>query len=133
MQTGDRMSAQDLLAWRNSPRQRARRKYANVPTELDGHRFDSQAEARRWVELGMLQRAGEITDLRRQVAYELIPAQVRPSGGKERPCSYVADFVYRRRDGREVVEDVKGKATPEYRIKRKLMLHVHGVEIVEVS
>lgn len=132
MPSVDRMSVPDLLEWRNEPRQRAKRKYANVPTVVDEVRFDSRAEAKRWVDLQMLERAGQISRLRRQVEYELIPALERPSGGRERACSYVADFVYERADGRTIVEDVKGKATPEYRIKRKLMLWVHKVEVLEV-
>lgn len=114
-------------------RTKARRKYRNEPVVLDGLRFDSRAEARRWADLELMQRAGRIRDLQRQVLYELIPSQPRPSGGTERPCEYVADFVYTDCDtGRLVCEDVKGAATPEYRIKRKLMLWRHGIEVREV-
>lgn len=120
----------DLASWRDAPRQRQRRKYANEPTTIDGMRFDSKAEARRWVELSLLVRAKQITDLQRQVEFELVPATSRPSGGRERAVVYRADFVYMR-DGRRVVEDVKGASTPEYRIKRKLMLWRHGIEVLE--
>lgn len=79
-----------------------------------------------------MQRAGLISNLREQVKYVLIPAQ-RDSSGKllERECAYYADFVYDR-DGVTVVEDTKGFRTPEYKIKRKLMLRVHGISITEL-
>ncbi|MGM9680364.1 MAG: DUF1064 domain-containing protein [Eubacteriales bacterium] len=84
-------------------------------------RFDSLAEYRRWKELNLLLRAGLISDLRRQVRYELIPKQ-----GKERTVYYIADFVYAE-NGETVVEDVKGVRTKEYIIKRKLMLYRYGI------
>lgn len=119
----------NLLAWRDEPRAKRREKYHNERTEFDGLNFDSKAEAKRWCELQILVRAGEITDLRRQVPFVLIPQQKRPSGGVERECTYVADFTYTR-GGKAVVEDVKGAVTPEFRIKRKLMLDRHGIEIL---
>lgn len=93
-------------------------------TDGDG-RFDSIAENRRWKELNLLLRAGLISDLRRQVRYELIPKQ-----GKERAVFYIADFVYTEK-GETVVEDVKGVRTKEYIIKRKLMLWRYGILIRE--
>lgn len=94
--------------------------------------YASRKERRRASELKLLQRAGEISNLREQVKYVLIPTQ-RDSAGKllERECSYYADFVYTR-NGDTVVEDTKGVRTPEYKIKRKLMLQVHGISIVEI-
>lgn len=117
-------------------------KYKNRKVHADGMVFDSEHEYRRWRELCLLERAGEIRQLRRQVKYALIPAQyepdtVGPRGGVrkgkmiEREMSYVADFVYEQ-DGGLVVEDAKGFITPEYVIKRKLMLYLHGVRIREV-
>lgn len=132
MQTGDRMAAADLLAMRDNPRARRVGKYNNVRTVVDGEMFDSKAELDRYGQLVLLQKAGEIRGLKRQVPYELIPSQRRPSGGTERACAYVADFTYWRGD-EFIVEDVKGAATPEYRIKRKLMLQVHGIEVREVK
>lgn len=110
-------------------------KYGNRKTTVDGFGFDSAKEARRYTELALLQRAGEISDLRRQVTFWLIPAQYM--GGKlvERPVGYVADFVYvDNKTGKTVVEDVKSKATktPVYIIKRKLLLQNYGIRIVEV-
>lgn len=124
----------NVVAMRDDPRPRERRKYRNVPTQVDGLQFDSRAEARRWAELNLLAKAGQIRNLQRQVRYELIPAQKRPSGGTERACVYVADFVYEESPGwRTVVEDVKGFSTGEYAIKRKLLLHVHGIEVKETA
>ena len=73
-------------------------KYGNTKVEVDGMPFDSKREAARWRELRMLERAGEISDLRRQVRYELVP---KLPG--ERPVDYIADFVYRDKNGNEVV------------------------------
>lgn len=123
-------------------------KYYNVKTRaLDGTVFDSYKEARRWDELLLLQRAGKITDLQRQVRYELIPAQYvtyeryskkgqRLKDGVrllERKVDYVADFVYTIAEtGENIVEDAKGMRTKDYILKRKLMLAVHGIRIKEV-
>lgn len=79
----------------------------------------------------LLERAGAIQNLQRQVKYQLIPSQRIAGKVVERACSYVADFVYDR-DGETVVEDTKGVKTPEYIIKRKLMLWVHGIRIREI-
>lgn len=101
--------------------------------------FDSQREAARWDELVLLQRAGKIKGLQRQVRYRLIKAQTDVNGRViERPCDYIADFVYNEiRDGEpveHVVEDVKSRATrtESYVIKRKLMLQKYGIRIREV-
>lgn len=107
-------------------------KYRSRKVTLDGMEFDSHREAKRYRELSLLQRAGEINDLRTQVRYILIPAQKKPSGGTERAVTYTADFVYRNKAGREIVEDAKGVRTQQYIIRRKLMLFVHGIEINEV-
>lgn len=102
-------------------------KYNAKKTTVDGLAFDSKREAARWLELKLLERAGEITDLRRQVKFTLIPKQQG-----ERECAYIADFTYTEK-GALVVEDVKGAKTPEYIIKRKLMLEKHGIRVKEVS
>lgn len=108
-------------------------KYHNRKTVVNGHTFDSKKEANRYSELLLLERAGAIHDLRTQVKYVLIPSQRSKETGKviERECSYKADFVYTE-GGETVVEDVKGYRTKEYIIKRKLMLHVHGIRIREI-
>lgn len=119
-------------------------KYGANKAVVDGIVFDSRKEARRYTVLKAMQDAGEICDLQLQVKYLLIPSQREPDregpkGGHikgriiERECAYFADFVYRI-PGTEtvVVEDTKGMKTPEYVIKRKLMLYVHGIQIKEI-
>lgn len=107
--------------------------------------FDSTREYRRWKELCLLEKAGKITDLQRQVKFVLIPAQFEhyerfseKTGKKlkdgrrciEKECVYRADFVYQE-NGRQVVEDTKGFQTEAYIMKRKLMLLVYGIRIKE--
>ena len=101
-------------------------KYGNRKVKApDGQVFDSVKEYHRWGVLRLMERAGKISDLKRQVSYELIPKQTC-----ERACSYIADFTYYQ-DGKLVVEDCKGYRTEGYKIKRKLMLWVHGIKIKE--
>lgn len=98
---------------------------AKKTTAPDGQVFDSKKEYNRWCELRLLERAGKITHLARQVRFRLIPKQEG-----EKPCDYIADFHYFE-DGKPVVEDCKGYRTEAYRIKRKLMLWVHNIKIKE--
>ena len=106
-------------------------KYRNVKTVLDGITFDSKAEARRYAQLKIQEMAGEITELTLQPVYELAPAVVIE--GRKRPAiRYKADFEYMR-GSHIVIEDVKGVATPVYRIKRHLMMWVLGLEITEIK
>lgn len=93
--------------------------------------FDSVKEYRRFQELALLERAGQVSGLQRQVKFELIPSQRIDGKVVERPCHYIADFVYFK-DGQKVVEDTKGFKTKDYIIKRKLMLYVHQIRIKEV-
>lgn len=110
-----------------------RPKYLNRKTVVDGVSFDSRAEARRWHELQLLMRAGEIRALRRQVSFELVPSVRLLGSVRATPAvRYVADFVYTDANGRTVVEDVKGVLTPVYRLKRHLMKHVFNIDIVEI-
>jgi hypothetical protein len=106
-------------------------KYNSRKITKDGITFDSAKEYRRWCELSLLERAGTIQNLQRQVKFELIPSQRIDGKVIERPCAYVADFVYIE-NGKKVVEDTKGFRTTDYIIKRKLMLWVHGIQIIEV-
>lgn len=109
------------------------RKYKNKKVMIDGIKFDSKKEANRYQELKLMQRAGIITDLQRQVKYVLIPSQKGDDGRViERPCTYIADFVYIDENGKTIVEDTKGYRTSDYKIKRKLMLYIHGVKINEI-
>ena len=107
------------------------RKYGNRKVERDGIVFDSVKECQRYCELKLMQRAGMISDLQLQVPYELIPTQRIDGKLAEKALNYVADFVYKQ-NGQTVVEDTKGMRTRDYIIKRKLMLWVHGIRIVEV-
>lgn len=106
-----------------------RRKYGNTPTA--GHA--SKREAKRAVELRLLERAGVISDLREQVKYILIPRQDGPDGKcLERAVTWTADFVYRHRASLvTIAEDAKGVRTQQYVLRRKLMLWVHGIRIYE--
>lgn len=131
-----------MTAWRNYYRASGS-KYNNKKVEFEGMSFDSKKEAQRFLELKLLERAGEISDLERQVKFVLIPAQREPDtigarGGikkgklLEREAAYIADFVYTDREGRKIVEDTKGVKTPEYILKRKLMLEKYGIKIREL-
>lgn len=134
-------------------------KYHSKKVTVNGITYDSKKEYKRHQELLLLEKAGLIKDLERQVRFVLIPAQYEPDtigarGGVkrgkliERECAYTADFVYKERLlGKEkyvksgwiepervyetVVEDSKGFRTKEYRIKKKLLLWVHGIRIRE--
>lgn len=91
-------------------------KYHAKKIIIDGIKFDSEREGRRYIELKLLLRAGEITDLKLQVPFVLIPKQA-----DERAVTYKADFVYREvKTDKIIVEDSKGFKTKEYIIKRKL-------------
>lgn len=105
-----------------------RNKFGAVKTTFGGLKFDSKLEARRYQELLLLQKAGKISELTVQVPFTVIHKQ--PG---ERAVKYIADFSYRE-NGDLVVEDTKSKATatPVYKIKKKLMLQVHGIRIKEV-
>lgn len=107
-------------------------KYFNKKVTINGEQFDSKKEAKRYQELLLLQRAGKISGLRRQVKFVLIPTQRIDGKVVEREVSYVADFVYNDlENGKPVVEDSKGMRTKDYIIKRKLMLRMYNVRILE--
>ncbi len=100
-------------------------KYGATRTTVEGITFDSAKEAGRFTRLRMLERAGLIKDLRRQVPYDLNP-------GGTHSLVYQADFVYFDLTiGATIVEDAKGYQTREYRKKKKLMAKVHGIKIFE--
>jgi len=107
-------------------------KYGAKRAQIGDQSFDSRREARRFAELELLARGGEISDLRRQVKIQLKGRDgpiLTPTG---RPAHYVADFVYLdRRTGGEVIEDAKGFQTPEYKLKRAI-LAAQGLTIREV-
>lgn len=93
--------------------------------------WDSKRERKRGRELELLQRAGEIHDLQRQVRFTLIPAQYVNGKCVFRSCVYVADFTYRLKDDTFIVEDCKGYKTDLYKIKKKLMYERFGYLIRE--
>lgn len=107
-------------------------KYKAVKTIVAGVTFDSKREAARWKELLLLERSGQICELRRQVAFELVPGVKFAGAARARPAlRYFADFVYQER-GQQVIEDVKSPATadlPAFKIKRHLMLALLGLEV----
>ncbi len=123
-------------------------KYHSNKTEVDGILFDSKREAQRYQQLKLMERAGMICDLKRQVKYELIPAQYIDGKCVERAVTYTSDFEYyvlkplrqktvmAERDAKvidqHIVEDVKGYRTEVYKIKKKLMLHNYGISITEI-
>lgn len=115
-------------------------KYGNIKAYADGIQFDSIKEKNRYIELKLMEKAGEISDLKLQVEYELIPPQkivtgytktLKPKYKTIRGCSYKADFTYLDHDKNMVVEDVKGVKTDVYKLKKKLMLQKYGIYIKE--
>ena len=125
-----------------------RRKYGNTKVEIDGHVFDSKKEAGHYLRLKSMEEAGEISGLRMQVPFEIIPAvykdEIRHLKTKDKVVSrcvqkathYIADFVYTEAaTGKETVVDVKSEITrknAEYRLKKKMMLAFLGIDIKEV-
>lgn len=122
-----------------------RSKYNNKKVVVNGIKFDSEKEAQRYLYLLSLKNLGIITDLELQKEFVVIPSQYETfarygKNGKrlkdgsrclELSVKYKADFVYKK-DGKLVVEDTKGVLTPDYVIKRKLMLYIHGISISEI-
>jgi len=104
-----------------------RAKYNAIITHVDGHTFASRAEARRYQELKLLERAGEIQNLTLQPRYKLVVNGVLI-------CHYIADFLYLDvATNRMITEDVKGVRTAVYRIKRKLMRACYGIDVLETE
>ena len=100
-------------------------KYRAIPTEWNGYKFASRAEARRAAELDILRRAGQIGPVEYHPRYAIAVSGVKV-------CDYVADFAYLTREGVQVVEDVKGFKTPVYRLKKKLFEALYKTKIREV-
>lgn len=131
-----------MIRW-NKPNKYHNKKYTYL-----GIKFDSLKECRRYSELRLLEQAGKIKDLELQKAYELIPSQYEESTETytkgihkgehkkkllERAVVYKADFSYIDCEtGKYVVEDTKGFRTPEYILKRKMLLYIHGIKIKEI-
>lgn len=142
---GDKILAQHLAAQAirsaaasaqmTSVKQAKPAKYRNEQVEVDGVKHDSGKEATRWGQLQLLQRTGEIRDLKRQVSFVLAPAVRLAGEPKKKPAiRYFADFTYLQ-NGQMIVEDVKSKPTRKlaaYRLKKHLMKTVHGLDITEI-
>ena len=129
-----------------------RSKFGNKKVTVGGETFDSHKEYNRWCQLKLMQRAGLIYGLERQVKYKLLPTvyetyeRYSDKTGKrlkdgqkviEHEVSYIADFVYKEmKSGKTIVEDVKGykkgAAYDLFVLKRKMMLHFHGIRIHEI-
>ena len=128
---GPRMSEAELqrlqkASVRSAPKPKAPR-VKDRRVEWNGMIFGSGAELARWQQLLLLEKAGAIRDLRRQVPFDLVVNGLLI-------CRYVADAVYTDvlpEGARTVVEDTKGYRTEMYRMKKKLMRAVHGVDILE--
>lgn len=109
-----------------------RNKFSAQSVEVDGIRFASKREARRWSELRLLERAGKIENLRRQEPFALMGAQGPLVSDSGRALRYVADFTYFDVESRAtVIEDAKGYGTDVYRLKKAIM-RAQGFQIREV-
>jgi hypothetical protein len=113
---------------------RVRSKYGATRVQVDGHVFASKAESKRYLQLKELERLGQIDSLELQPVYVLAPGVKFSTAARATPAlRYQADFRYRDHNGELVVEDVKGGPVTEgFRIKKHLMLAIHGVEVKEV-
>ena len=119
-------------------------KFRNHKVETPEGTFDSKGEHLRWLYLKDAERRGEISGLRLQVPFELLPAIYKDEVVHlktkdkverrlvQRAVHYVADFVYTDREGKEHVEDTKGLRLPDYILKKKMMLALKGIEISEI-
>jgi len=101
-----------------------RSKYNNVKTVIDGITFASMKEARRYSVLSLLQKTGEISNLRLQVPFKIVVNGILI-------CTYKADFVYNDRDGKQIIEDTKGMRTQVYNLKKKLLHATSQLQITE--
>ena len=123
---------------------RRKAKYGSKKVAFDGLEFDSKKEMYRYIRLKSMQEEGLISDLRMQVPYEIIPAvyeedivQLKTKVKTVTKCVqratyYLADFVYKDKDGNVVVEDAKGMRTEKYLLKKKMMRAFLGISIKEV-
>ena len=123
-----------------------RSKYGNRKVTIEGINFDSEREAKRYLILKEYQNRGDISDLKLQVVYELIPAikelktvvlktkTIQKEVTIQQAITYRCDFTYIK-DEKLIVEDVKispKMLPPEYKLKKKLLRYVHGIDIREV-
>ena len=107
-------------------------KYKNIKTTVGNLKFDSKKEAKRFEELLLLLKAHEIEELRLQHSFTLIESYTALDGEKIKAMKYIADFTYIDRLRGFIVEDVKGKQTDVYKMKKKLMKEIYDISITEV-
>jgi hypothetical protein len=122
----EKITAAEYLALKKK-----KNKYGNKRCEYNGIKFQSKKEMERWKELILLQFCNEISDLKRQERFEIMPRYEN-----QRPTYYVADFVYFDNKSENcIIEDVKSEATRKnkvYILKKKLMKLYWGIDIVEI-
>jgi hypothetical protein len=100
-------------------------KYRNKKCSVDGHKFASLAEARRYIDLRLLEKTGKIQALTLQPSFDISCCSLHI-------CRYIADFQYLE-NGARIVEDVKGVRTRDYQMKKKLMRAIYGIEVIEIT
>lgn len=122
--SNDMHGVREIATILTPPGKRKQSKYRNKKTVAEGIVFDSKREAQAWLKLRMLEQAGSITNLARQVMYPLVVNGVKVA-------SYKADFTYLL-NGQRIVADAKGVRTLDYVIKKKLMKALYGIEILEL-
>lgn len=103
-------------------------KFNAKKTVIDGIKFDSKREAERYCELKLLEKAKEIRNLELQPRFLLQDKFKDKQGKTHRKIEYVADFLYIDKDGKAIVEDVKGVMTDVYKLKKKLFLNLYDKE-----
>lgn len=103
-------------------------KYHNIKVTLDGHTFDSKKEAKRYSELKLLERAGEIEHLQLQPTFLFSIGDQFAKYPSGRRVTYRADFYYFE-NGKQIVEDVKGYMTGEFKLKWAMMKLINGIEV----
>jgi len=129
--------------FKNLPKEKKPEKYHNIPIQVDGIKFRSKKEARRYQELLMAEKAGLISELKVHPRFPInLDNWVKPNGemiGHAHICDYIADFSYLK-DGHRVVEDTKGKdprtgwdtRTEAYKLKKVIMRIINGIDVMEV-
>jgi Protein of unknown function (DUF1064) len=104
-------------------------KYKSIRTTVGGITFDSKSEARRYSELRLLEREGQISDLELQPSFILAPSVRFSDSKRTKPAlKYIADFEYMEK-GVKIIEDVKGMQTPVFKIKRHLLKVIHNIDL----
>lgn len=106
-------------------------KYHNKKVYYDGHWFDSQKEKAWYIKFKLMEKAGEIYDLKLQVEFILLET-IRLGDTTFKKTKYIADFTYYDKDNKYHVVDVKGVKTDVYKLKKKLMAWKYGIEIEEI-